>query len=115
MADVAPDVENMKVNMEDFLSALQEVPPSFGVSETELQQCVQNGVISFGEHIEVSICQQLYYLHAYFICSIANLGRWQIVCRSSTRIRSHSCCQCIGAWTSWKWQDCIGSNYCIGE
>ncbi|KAJ8662918.1 hypothetical protein O0I10_001094 [Lichtheimia ornata] len=52
VADVAPDVENMKVNMEDFLSALQEVPPSFGVSETELKQCVQNGVIPFGEHIE---------------------------------------------------------------
>ncbi|KAJ8660277.1 hypothetical protein O0I10_004139 [Lichtheimia ornata] len=52
VAGVAPDVENMKVNMDDFLAALQEVPPAFGVSETELQQCVQNHIIPFGPHIE---------------------------------------------------------------
>lgn len=47
-------MENMKVNMDDFLAALQEVPPAFGVSETELQQCVQNHIIPFGPHIEVN-------------------------------------------------------------
>ncbi|KAI9315985.1 P-loop containing nucleoside triphosphate hydrolase protein [Dichotomocladium elegans] len=52
VADVAPDVESMKVNMDDFLAALQEVPPAFGVAETELQQCVQNHIIPFGAHIE---------------------------------------------------------------
>ncbi|KAI8394261.1 P-loop containing nucleoside triphosphate hydrolase protein [Radiomyces spectabilis] len=52
VAGVAPDVENMKVQMEDFLAALEEVPPAFGVSETELQQCVQNSIIPFAPHIE---------------------------------------------------------------
>ncbi|KAL0080661.1 P-loop containing nucleoside triphosphate hydrolase protein [Phycomyces blakesleeanus] len=52
VAGVAPDVETMKVNMDDFMAALQEVPPAFGVSETELKQCVQNQVIPFAPHIE---------------------------------------------------------------
>ncbi|CAO3593346.1 unnamed protein product [Absidia cylindrospora] len=52
VAGVAPDVENMKVNMSDFLSALEEVPPAFGVSEAELQQLVQNGIIPFAHHIQ---------------------------------------------------------------
>ncbi|KAI8085172.1 P-loop containing nucleoside triphosphate hydrolase protein [Halteromyces radiatus] len=52
VAGVAPDVENMKVNMSDFLSALEEVPPAFGVSEAELQQLVQNGIIPFARHID---------------------------------------------------------------
>ncbi|KAI7868132.1 P-loop containing nucleoside triphosphate hydrolase protein [Spinellus fusiger] len=52
VAGVAPDVETMKVNMDDFMAALQEVPPAFGVSETELKQCVQNHVIPFASHIE---------------------------------------------------------------
>ncbi|CAO3592385.1 unnamed protein product [Absidia cylindrospora] len=52
VAGVAPDVENMKVNMSDFLCALEEVPPAFGVSEAELQQLVQNGIIPFARHVE---------------------------------------------------------------
>lgn len=55
VAGVAADVENMKVNMDDFLAALQEVPPAFGVSETELQQCVQNHIIPFAPNIEVTL------------------------------------------------------------
>ncbi|KAI7850916.1 P-loop containing nucleoside triphosphate hydrolase protein [Circinella umbellata] len=52
VAGVAADVEEMKVNMSDFLAALEEVPPAFGVSEAELQQCVQNHIIPFSPHIE---------------------------------------------------------------
>lgn len=36
----------------DFLHALDEVKPAFGVSEAELQQCVPNGIIKFHAHIE---------------------------------------------------------------
>ena len=50
---MAADVEDMKVNMSDFLAALEEVRPAFGVSEAELQQCVQNHIIPFSPHIEV--------------------------------------------------------------
>nr|CAG8448754.1 3914_t:CDS:10 [Entrophospora candida] len=52
LAGVTPDVENMKVNRNDFLAALDEVHPAFGVSEEDLQQCVQNQIIPFASHIE---------------------------------------------------------------
>jgi len=52
LAGVTPDVENMKVNRNDFLAALDEVHPAFGVSDEELQQCVQNQIIPFASHIE---------------------------------------------------------------
>ena len=52
-AQVAPDYDNMKVSRDDFLHALEEVHPAFGVAEQELQQCVLNGIIKFGHHIEV--------------------------------------------------------------
>ncbi|KAL1922968.1 uncharacterized protein VTP21DRAFT_9344 [Calcarisporiella thermophila] len=52
LAGVAPDVENMKVQRADFLLALEEVKPAFGVSDTELQQCVQNHIIPFQPEVE---------------------------------------------------------------
>ncbi|ORY49371.1 AAA-domain-containing protein [Rhizoclosmatium globosum] len=52
VAGVSDDVEKLKVGREDFLGALEEVRPSFGVAEAELQRCVTNGVIKFGDHIE---------------------------------------------------------------
>ncbi|KAI9322166.1 P-loop containing nucleoside triphosphate hydrolase protein [Dichotomocladium elegans] len=51
-ADVVTKEENMKVKMEDFIKALKDVPASFGISETELRNCVQNDIIPFGPHIE---------------------------------------------------------------
>ena len=42
----------MKVARDDFLFALDEVRPAFGVAEAELQQCVLNGIIRFGPQIE---------------------------------------------------------------
>ncbi|OBZ87652.1 Vesicular-fusion protein sec18 [Choanephora cucurbitarum] len=52
MAGISADVENMKVCMDDFLNALKEVQPAFGVSEAELQQCVQNHIIPFSPSID---------------------------------------------------------------
>ena len=43
----------MKVNRDDFLSALDEVKPAFGVSDKELEVCVQNGIIKWSPVIEV--------------------------------------------------------------
>ena len=51
MAGVSDDVANMKVNMGDFQNALEEVKPAFGVSEEELQNCVQGGIIHFSTYI----------------------------------------------------------------
>jgi vesicle-fusing ATPase len=47
MAGISEDVEQLLVNRTDFMSALDEVHPAFGVSEEELQQVVQNGIIHY--------------------------------------------------------------------
>ncbi|XP_006456762.1 hypothetical protein AGABI2DRAFT_188589 [Agaricus bisporus var. bisporus H97] len=52
MAGLSDDVENLKVNMQDFMSALSEVHPAFGVSEDELDQVVQNGIIHFDKVVD---------------------------------------------------------------
>ncbi|KAI9277564.1 P-loop containing nucleoside triphosphate hydrolase protein [Sporodiniella umbellata] len=52
MAGISTDLEDMKVGMEDFLNALKEVQPSFGVSEAELKQCVQNSIIPFSPSVK---------------------------------------------------------------
>ncbi|KAL2913937.1 transport between ER and Golgi ATPase protein [Polyrhizophydium stewartii] len=51
-AQVTQDYDKIKFCRDDFLHALEEVRPAFGVSETELQQCVMNGILKFGPNIE---------------------------------------------------------------
>lgn len=53
VAGISDDVENMRVNREDFLCALDEVKPAFGVAEEELQQVVRNGIMHYAPHIDV--------------------------------------------------------------
>ncbi|KAI8916434.1 P-loop containing nucleoside triphosphate hydrolase protein [Gorgonomyces haynaldii] len=50
-ASVSQDYNNIKVERDDFLHALDEVKPAFGVSEAELQQCVMNGIIKFDPQV----------------------------------------------------------------
>ncbi|KAK4991409.1 transport between ER and Golgi ATPase protein [Elasticomyces elasticus] len=52
VAAVSDDVVNMKVKRQDFLNALEEVKPLFGVSEEDLERCVEGGIIHFSPHIE---------------------------------------------------------------
>ena len=58
MAGISDDVENLRVNRDDFLRALDEVHPAFGVSEEELQQVIQNGIIHY--HPVVDVSRELY-------------------------------------------------------
>ncbi|KAH6571858.1 hypothetical protein BASA50_003091 [Batrachochytrium salamandrivorans] len=51
-AQVTQDYTKIKVARDDFLHAIEEVRPAFGVSETELQQCVMNGIVDFSPNIE---------------------------------------------------------------
>lgn len=53
MAGISDDVENLRVNRSDFLHALDEVHPAFGVSEEELQSVIQNGIIRFDSNVDV--------------------------------------------------------------
>ncbi|KAI9737535.1 MAG: transport between ER and Golgi ATPase protein [Cirrosporium novae-zelandiae] len=52
MAGISDDVQNMKVNRQDFYNALEEVKPAFGVSEEELEKCLHGGIIPFSPFIE---------------------------------------------------------------
>ncbi|KAG9000183.1 transport between ER and Golgi ATPase protein [Tulasnella sp. JGI-2019a] len=52
MAGISDDVENLRVNRADFMMALEEVHPMFGVSEEELQAVVQNGIIHYDGTID---------------------------------------------------------------
>lgn len=45
------DIKNMKVNRADFMLALEEVRPAFGVSEAEFDECVRGGIIRFSPNI----------------------------------------------------------------
>ncbi|KAH9029941.1 AAA-domain-containing protein, partial [Lactarius pseudohatsudake] len=47
MGGISKDVEDLRVNVDDFANALEEVQPAVGVSEEELAQVVQNGIIRY--------------------------------------------------------------------
>ncbi|KAH6764278.1 AAA-type ATPase family protein [Perilla frutescens var. frutescens] len=42
------DEENIKVTMDDFLKAVQEVVPAFGASTDDLERCRLNGIVECG-------------------------------------------------------------------
>ncbi|KAK9778948.1 putative Vesicular-fusion protein SEC18 [Seiridium cardinale] len=44
--------DDIKVSMEDFIRALDDVKPAFGVSEEELGDVAKHGIIPFSAHIE---------------------------------------------------------------
>ncbi|KAK6331507.1 transport between ER and Golgi ATPase protein [Orbilia blumenaviensis] len=52
VAGISDDIENMKVNRQDFLNAIDEVRPAFGVSEDELANCLQGGIIHYNSYVE---------------------------------------------------------------
>lgn len=57
MAGISDDIDKLQVNRADFLQALDEVHPAFGVSEEELATVVQNGIIHYSSNIGVSNVQ----------------------------------------------------------
>jgi vesicle-fusing ATPase len=55
IAGISDDIDQLRVNMADFMNALNEVHPAFGVSEEELQQVIQNGIIHYSEKVEETL------------------------------------------------------------
>jgi vesicle-fusing ATPase len=53
MANYKDDISEMKISREDFTMALDEVRPAFGVSEEELESCVQGGLIPYSIGVNV--------------------------------------------------------------
>ncbi|KIY52313.1 vesicular-fusion protein SEC18 [Fistulina hepatica ATCC 64428] len=52
VAGISDDVENLRVNRGDFMNALNDVHPAFGVSEEELAQVIQSGIIHYDAIID---------------------------------------------------------------
>jgi vesicle-fusing ATPase len=59
LAAVKNDVANMRVNRDDFMNALTEVRPAYGVSEAELDEAVRLGIIPYGSHIDNTIQEMM--------------------------------------------------------
>ncbi|KAF4445888.1 Vesicular-fusion protein sec18 [Fusarium austroafricanum] len=59
LAAVKQDVASMNVKREDFMVALTEVRPAYGVSEAELMEAVRLGVIPYAPHINLTIQQMM--------------------------------------------------------
>ncbi|KAL7798224.1 P-loop containing nucleoside triphosphate hydrolase protein [Trichoderma ceciliae] len=59
LAAVKQDVVNMRVNRDDFMNALTEVRPAYGVSEAELDDAVRLGVIPYGAHIDATVQEMM--------------------------------------------------------
>lgn len=55
MAAVKDDVASIEVNREDFMKGLTEVRPAYGVSEGELEEAVQWGIINYSPHVNNTI------------------------------------------------------------
>lgn len=52
VAALSDDINEMQIHMEDFLSALQEVKPLFGVNDEALEVATRKGIIHFGPQID---------------------------------------------------------------
>lgn len=64
MAAVSKDVSNLVITRADFISALAEVTPAFGVSDEELSKSIIYGIINFSPSVEQIINSCMIYLDA---------------------------------------------------
>ena len=52
VAALSENVVDIQVHMQDFIGALQDVQPLFGVSEDDLERCFEGGIIRFSPHVD---------------------------------------------------------------
>lgn len=83
-AGISDDVENLRVNRNDFLQALEEITPAFGTAEEEIQEVIQNGIIEFDSEIHVR-CEALMFWDL-LRCFVGNIGEGEVVRQSSCQI-----------------------------
>ncbi|CAK9195387.1 unnamed protein product [Sphagnum troendelagicum] len=80
-ADLSREIveDNIKVTMDDFMSALNEVKPAFGAAINTLKMCRLNGMLDCGErhaHIQRTIMtfvEQVSFKVREHLCSLASL------------------------------------------
>ncbi|KAJ2001788.1 transport between ER and Golgi ATPase protein [Coemansia thaxteri] len=51
VAELTQDISDMKILREDFMNALEEVKPAFGIASEEFEQCSANGIIEFSPSV----------------------------------------------------------------
>ena len=112
MAGISDDIENLRVNADDFANALDEVHPAFGVSEEELAQVVQNGIIHYD--IVVDVCaaasSSLFYVRlAWLFLGIATFG--PAFRRTGAHLNAHAARQSPPSWAAWDRQDGSRSDH----
>ena len=104
MAGISDDVENLRVNAGDFSDALNEVHPAFGVSEEELAQVIQNGIIHYDNSVDVRSSRLLFSSGLHF----SNLGIAAVgpaLCGAGADVVAYSARQSPPSWATWDWQD----------
>ena len=52
LAQADNDLAELKISRADFIHALDEVKPAFGVAENEMKSCIMNGIIHYAPYIE---------------------------------------------------------------
>lgn len=111
LAGISDDIENLRVNRDDFLNALEEVQPAFGVSKEELEQVVQNGIIHYGSVVDVRIIA-LRETDPILIVWIGNSSLWSTVRGPSLEVNTYANSQRSVAWSSGFRQDRVGCDHC---
>ena len=102
IAGISSDVENLRVNAGDFANALEEVHPAFGVSEEELAQVIQNGIIHYDTSVDVRSLR-LFLTRLTPHLGIATLG--PALCGAGAYLDAYSARQSPPSWATWNWQD----------
>jgi vesicle-fusing ATPase len=93
IANYKDDISDIKINRQDFLKALEEVRPAFGVSEEELDACIQGGLIHYSSGVEVYLTiSQL--IEGYSERRIS-------ICGTSSKKCPYASSQCLNAWSIW--------------
>jgi vesicle-fusing ATPase len=77
--------ENFKVKKEDFMKALGDVQPAFGV-EDELGQIVPKGLILFDKGVEVSVNLLVFQCFVQLCYFLGDIGVWEVSYQTSPRI-----------------------------
>lgn len=110
MAGISEDVENLRVNRADFMLALDEVHPAFGVSEEELQQVVQNGIIHFDPVVDVR--HRVHPSIHLLTSSIGDPPVRRALRRASTDVNPNTPRQHHFAWACRNGQNCTSGDHC---
>ncbi|KAL4962357.1 AAA family ATPase SEC18 [Aspergillus stella-maris] len=49
---VKDDAAEMKVDHSDFIHALDEIQPAFGVSDDEIKRCIEHGIMNYSQRVD---------------------------------------------------------------